>query len=175
MVLYRRNRLPGGVYFFTVTLRDRRSDYLLRYIDVLREAIRSVKAERPFTIEAMVVLPDHLHAIWRLPQDDDDYPARWRAIKARFVAGLRRQGVALQRNLRGEVSIWQSRYWEHTLRDEADFNAHCDYIHINPVKHGLANRAADWPHSSIHRFIADGLYPENWAGGDELTQVGEPE
>ena len=144
MVLYRRNRLPGGGYFFTVTLRDRRSDFLLRYIDVLREAIRSVKVERPFTIEAIVVLPDHLHAIWRLPQGDDDYPARWRAIKARFVAGLRRQGIALQRNSRGEASIWQSRYWEHTLRDEADFNAHCDYIHINPVKHGLANRAADF-------------------------------
>jgi putative transposase len=176
MVHYRRNRLPGGTFFFTVTLRDRRATTLLDHIARLRTTFAEVKARRPFAIDAMVVLPEHLHAIWTLPEDDMDYAGRWRAIKARFVRHLAAAGVALGRNGKGEATVWQRRYWEHTLRDETDFAAHCDYIHYNPVKHGLVARPADWPHSSIHRFIERGLYPADWAVGVQPAgnDFGEP-
>ncbi len=163
MVRYRRNFIAGGSFFFTVTLRDRRAALLVEHIELLRAAFAATKAKRPFQIEAMVVLPDHLHAIWVLPEGDVDYSGRWRAIKSGFVRGLARTGVPVARNAKGEADIWQRRYWEHTLRDEADFTAHCDYIHYNSVKHGLVSHPAEWPHSSIHRFIERGIYPPDWA------------
>jgi len=182
MVFYRRNLLPGGTYFFTVTLRDRRAATLVEHIELLREAFASVMARRPFRTEAMAVLPDHLHAIWTLPEGDADYSGRWRAIKAEFVRGLAKSGIALERNAKGEAAVWQRRFWEHSLRDEADFAAHCDYIHFNPVKHGLVARPVDWPHSTIHRFIEHGIYPDDWAvsrgNGTPLRTTsgfGEPE
>jgi len=163
---YRRNRVPGGTFFLTVNLRDRRSDLLVTQIDLLRDAVRRVRARAPFRIDAWVVLPDHLHCLWTLPQGDADFPGRWRAIKTAFVkclpTGESRSPVMTSR---GERGIWQRRYWEHTIRDDRDFAAHMDYTHFNPVKHGLVEHPADWPHSSFRRCLASGLYPAGWVGG----------
>lgn len=165
MVQYRRNRISGGTFFFTVTLRDRRSAALVENINALRQAFRITLSQRPFKIDAIVVLPDHLHTIWTLPHGDDDYPGRWRSIKGRFTHTLAATGVPLRRNAKGDYNLWQRRYWEHTIRNEADLSRHVDYIHFNPVKHGWAERVQDWPHSSFHRFVRAGLYPADWAGG----------
>lgn len=129
MVLYRRNRVPGGSYFFTVTLRDRRSTLLVERIEPLRAAFRHTLQRYPFVIEALVVLPDHLHTIWTLPPEDTDYAGRWKSIKSRFTRTLAGEGFNMSRNAKGEYDLWQRRYWEHTLRDEIDFTRHLDYIH----------------------------------------------
>lgn len=155
MVRYRRNYVPGGTYFFTVTLRDRRSDWLARHIDLLRTAISRTRSHHPFRIDAMVVLPDHLHMIMTLPEGDADYSLRWRRIKALFTRGLQLRGLATQ-------GIWQRRFWEHTVRDDDDLQRHVDYIHFNPVKHDHAAKPADWPYSTIHRDIADGRIRTDW-------------
>lgn len=149
---YRRLRIPGGCYFFTVNLEDRRSDLLVRHVDALREAVRSVRGARPFRIDAFVVLPDHLHAVWTLPDGDEDFPTRWRLIKKAFSGRLPAgEPRSPSRRRRGERGIWQRRYWEHAIRDERDFAAHVDYVHVNPVKHGLAASPAEWPYSTVHR------------------------
>jgi putative transposase len=166
MVLYRHNRVAGGTYFFTVTLRDRTSTLLVDCIDQLRAAFRETKRARPFHIEAMVVLPEHMHAIWTLPQDDDDYSGRWRAIKARFTRSLAESGLGIRRNPKGEYNLWQRRFWEHTLRDEVDLRRHVEYVHFNPVNHGRARRVRDWPYSTFHRYVRAGMYPLDWAGHD---------
>jgi putative transposase len=172
---YRRNRVPGGAFFFTVNPRDRRSDLLVAQIDLLRGAVRRVRARAPFRIDAWVVLPDHLHCLWTLPPDDADFPGRWRAIKIAFVKALAigeaRSPVMTRR---GERGIWQRRYWEHTIRDDRDFTAHMDYTHFNPVKHGLVKHPADWPYSPFRRCVDGGLYPEGWMGGsDEPHETGD--
>jgi putative transposase len=149
MVLYRRNRVAGGTYFFTVTLRNRSSDALVQHVDLLRDAFRSVRTERPFTIDAIVILPEHLHTIWTLPEGDADYSGRWRAIKSRFTHALRATGVSLISDNRGEYRLWQRRFWEHTIRDERDYAHQVAYCHWNPIKHDLVQRLADWPHSSL--------------------------
>ena len=135
---YHRNRVAGGTYFFTANLRDRRSDLLVAHIVTLREAARQTRRWAPFHIDAFVVLPDHMHCIWTLPEGDADYPSRWRAIKVAFSKALpaieERTEILLKR---GERGIWQRRYWEHTIRDERDYAVHLDYVHFNPVKHGL--------------------------------------
>lgn len=191
MPRYRRIRQPGGTYFFTVNLAQRGDDLLLREIDLLRAAMRATLADRPVRIDAMVVLPDHLHAVWTLPKGDADYSTRWGAIKARFVQGLRRAGVGpppdlppvvsgryaglkpgLRTNKR-EAGIWQRRFWEHTIRNEADFRRHVAYCWGNPVKHGLVARPMDWPFSSIHRDHARGLVPPGWTGGLAYGRFGE--
>lgn len=163
MVAYRRNFVPGGTYFFTVTLRDRHSRLLVEHIDDLRAAYDRVRRERPFTSDAIVVLPDHLHCVWTLPPGDADYAGRWKAIKARFTAACRHAGVMLARDEAGAYDLWQRRYWEHTIRDERDLENHVNYIHYNPVKHGHANAPGDWPHSSFHRYVRDGLLSPDWA------------
>lgn len=168
MVGYRRHRLAGGSYFFTVTLRDRQADTLVRYVSDLGKAFRAVRAMHPFRTDAVVVLPDHLHTLWTLPDGDTDYPLRWQAIKAMFTHMLIRRGVALARDARGEYALWQRRYWEHTIRDASDLQRHVDYIHINPVKHGLVTRTRDWPHSSFHRFVRRGLVPPDWGASGPL-------
>lgn len=171
MVLYRRNRVVGGTYFFTVTLKNRMSTLLVERIDQLREAFRAAKCVRPFHAEAMVVLPDHLHAIWTLPPGDDDYSGRWRAIKARFTRSLVESGIDIRCNPKGEYDLWQRRFWEHTVRDGADLTRHIEYIHFNPVKHGWVTRVRDWPHSTFHRYVRAGVYPLDWAGDSEDTDV----
>jgi len=170
MVRYRRNYVAGGTYFFTVTLDDRASSALVDHIGALRMAFRSARQERPFEIDAIVVLPDHLHAIWTLPDGDSDFPSRWKRIKSHFTRELLSTGMPLPRHGNGESALWQRRFWEHTIRDDRDFERHVDYIHFNPVKHGLVARVCDWPHSSFHRYVRQGLLPNDWAGDvDEAT------
>ena len=174
MSRYRRMYVPGGTYFFTVTLAQRGGDLLVREIDALRKAVRVTRAERPFEIDAFVVLPDHLHGVWTLPEGDADFSTRWGAIKARFTRDVRRAGFCAPSQLpqvlsgefagvnpgvlthKGEVAIWQRRFWEHSIRDAADYAAHVEYCHWNPVKHGFVEQPEDWPYSTVHRGVREG-------------------
>ena len=154
MPSYRRNFLPGGSFFFTVNLAERRSRLLIDNIELLRAVFRNTRRRHPFAIDAIAVLPDHLHAIWTLPEGDTDFSTRWSLIKAGFSRGLPKgERVSRSRGRKRERGIWQRRYWEHTLRDERDFARHADYIHFNPVKHGHVRRVRDWPFSSFHRMV----------------------
>ena len=164
MVGYRRNFVAGGTYFFTATLQDRTSSYLIDYNILLLKSIQTVKSESCFDEVATVFLPDHMHTIWKLPDDDFDYPARWKAIKSLFTRSLVKSGVPLDKNTRGEYSLWQRRYWEHTIINEQDLISHIDYIHYNPVKHGYVDRVSDWMPSSFHRFVRAGMLPDDWGG-----------
>jgi putative transposase len=172
---YRRNRVPGGTYFFTVNLHDRRSGLLVEQIDLLRETMRSVRARRPFHIDAWVVLPDHIHCLWTLPKGDADFSTRWRLIKTAFAKSLpASEALSPTMIKRGERGVWQRRYWEHTIRDECDYNTHMDYIHFNPVKHGHAATPAAWRHSSFRRCVEQGIYPAEWiADGSDAVEAGE--
>jgi putative transposase len=171
MVRYRRNLVPGGTYFFTLTLVDRRSSVLVDHIDALRAAIRRARRERPFAIDAIVVLPDHLHAVLTLPPNDADYSGRWRLIKTLFSNAVIAAGGPVKRHPNHELALWQRRFWEHTIRNDDDLTRHVEYIHFNPVKHGLVSRVRDWPHSSFHRYVPDGLLPNDWAGDADNTGV----
>jgi putative transposase len=162
---YRRAFIPGGCWFFTVNLLDRRERMLVEHIDDLRRAIVATRVKFPFVIDAFVVLPDHIHAIWTLPPGDADFSTRWRLIKNRFARSLPKQEpLTSVRMVRGERGIWQRRFWEHLIRDEGDYARHIEYCYINPVKHGLVNAVRDWPHSSFHRDVRNGIFPEDWAG-----------
>ena len=175
MTNYRRNRVKGGTYFFTVNLLDRRSNLLVEHIDSLREAVQQVKQRKPFDIDAWVVLPEHLHCLWTLPEGDADFSSRWQEIKKRFSKALQpEEPRSTSRTTKHERGIWQRRFWEHTIRDDQDHAAHMDYIHFNPVKHGLVANVADWPYSTFHRSVAKGLYPTQWAVPQiELPNTGE--
>lgn len=175
MVNYRRARVAGGCYFLTLALHDRRSDLLLRQADLVRRCLRDTQAKRPFRLPALVILPDHLHMLMVLPPGDADFSARVRMLKASFVAALReRAGSEVRTNARGEANIWQRRFWEHLIRDEQDYRNHLDYIHINPVKHGLVARVQDWPLSSFHHYVRQGLLPIDWAGdAPDIVCAGE--
>ena len=164
MVGYRRNFVAGGTYFFTVALQDRTSRYLIDYTDLLLQSVQTVKSKSCFDEVAVVILPDHLHTIWKLPDDDCEYPARWKAIKSMFTRLLVKSGVPLKKNTRGEYSLWQRRYWEHTITDEQDLRSHINYIHYNPVKHGYVDKVSDWVPSSFHRFVRTGILPDDWGG-----------
>jgi putative transposase len=167
---YRRAWHPGGTYFFTVNLLQRHgNDLLTRNIDALRESVRTARKSHPFMIHAWVVLPEHLHCVIELPQGDADFATRWRLIKIGVSKAIpRTERLSAARARRGERGIWQRRYWEHLIRDEQDYRAHMDYVHINPVKHGWAERPADWPFSTFHRLVAAGVYPPDCAGGTEV-------
>ena len=166
---YRRNRMPGGTYFFTVNLLERKSDLLVEYIDCLREAVRMVRFKQPFHIDAWVVLPDHMHCVWTLPDGDADYSSRWKAIKIAFSKSIpKTERLSAVRIAKGERGIWQRRYWEHTIRNDKDYAAHIDYCHINPLKHGLVKQVADWPYSTFHALVKAGIYVENWAGVEDV-------
>ena len=162
---YRRVRVPGGTYFITVNLLERRRRLLVEHIDILRTAFRLTQERLPFEIVAIVVLPDHLHCIWRLPEGDDDYSSRWSQIKSQFSRKLdikeRRSKTRCKKRERG---IWQRRFWEHTIIDDDDLKNHINYVYINPLKHGYVRNVCDWPHSSFHRDVKLGIYPQNWAG-----------
>jgi REP-associated tyrosine transposase len=165
MTAYRRNFIPGGCFFFTVNLADRRLRLLTEHVDALRSAFREARQRHPFTIDAVVVLPDHLHAVWTLPEGDRDFATRWRLIKSTFSRNFAvGEPISASRVAKGERGIWQRRYWEHTIRDENDLARHIDYVHINPMKHGLVERVGDWPYSSFYRMVKLGIYPEDWAG-----------
>jgi len=176
MVRYRRNKVKGGTYFFTVVLKDRGSKFFVEHIDLLRSVFKTVCKEKPFEIIAMVVLPDHLHSVWRLPEEDDDYSGRWKSIKSKFSRELVKKGVPVPKNIKGEYFLWQRRYWEHTIRNDEDLQMHGDYIHYNPVKHGYVKQVKGWPHSSFHRYVRVGLLNIDWGSMmvlDDRNEFGE--
>ena len=163
---YRRSYLPGGVYFFTVVTLNRVPIFTdENRVEVLRQAFHKVMAARPFQIDAMVILPEHLHCIWRMPEGDADYSSRWREIKKAVS-----HRISIATNERNERMVWQRRFWEHVIRDEEDWRKHVDYIHYNPVKHGLANRPGEWAWSSFGNAVSKGWYEESW-GASEPTII----
>ena len=173
MANYRRNLLPrGGCYFFTVNPADRRRALFTDHIDLLRAAFRQVRARHPFAIEAAVILPDHLHAIWILPDGDADFATALAPDQGRLFGcfAARRTDLRQPRRQSRARDLAAAVYWEHTLRDAADSARHLDYIHFNPVKHGHAVRVRDWPFSSFRRWMRLGAYPLDRAGdpGDEI-------
>ena len=171
-----RRALTGSTFFFTLVAYRRRpilcDDLILR---ALRDAIIAVRARRPFIIDAWVQLPDHLHCIWTLPQDDANFSQRWREIKHHVSYACRDRyddlplSSAMKR--RGDALIWQRRFWEHQIRDEHDFERHIDYIHINPVRHGHVLHASLWPYSSFRRYVESGRYPGDWAGSPNVMDL----
>jgi putative transposase len=171
MTRYRRAKVEGGVFFFTVALADRSSDLLVREVDQLRQVYASVQNRYPFETIAICVLPDHLHAIWSLPQGDTDFALRWSQIKSGFsreqTANALRSSSKIAKREKG---IWQRRYWEHAIRDDRDLQRHVDYIHYNPVKHGYVPKVCDWPHSSFSRYVARGILPADWGG--DVSDIG---
>ena len=173
MPFYRRMRLPGATYFFTVTLSRRGDDTLVRNIDLLRQSFRATVAEHPLYCDAMVILPDHLHAVWTLPEGDSDFSIRWRKLKGRFTHWSGLTGpVSTSKDRKREAGLWQRRFWEHAIRDEADYSAHVGYCLWNPVRHGLVAEPKDWPFSSIHRDRRLGLVFDGRRGFD-LESAGE--
>jgi len=166
---YRRSQATGATWFFTLTLANRRSRLLVEQAPLLRQVFRQVRERHPFDIVAMVVLPDHLHTIWSLPQGDGDYPMRWSLIKSAFSRNVpRTESISSSRRSKRERGLWQRRYWEHQIRDADDLQRHLDYIHYNPVKHGHVLRASDWPCSSIHRYIRQEMITADWAAGERI-------
>jgi putative transposase len=164
---YRRVAVPGATYFFTVVTYRRQPLFSdANAVGLLQAAIEQVRERRPFEVEAQVVMPDHIHAIWALPDDDCDYPTRWRLIKEAFTRaygpGRSLPARDAGRRARGERTVWQRRYWEHLVRDDEDFSAHVEYIHFNPVKHGFASAPRDWPHSTFLYWVGRGLYEASW-------------
>jgi putative transposase len=164
MPQYRRVEIKGGTFFFTVVLANRSSTLLLDQIDHLRQVYRSVQTSRPFETIAICILPDHIHAIWALPEGDADFSTRWNLIKGGFSRGVGLKSRSPSKAGKREKGIWQRRYWEHAIRNDADLERHVDYIHFNPVKHGDVARVRDWPHSSFHRYVERGLLPADWGG-----------
>jgi putative transposase len=168
MSQYKRNYKSGGTYFFTVVAYKRQKIFVASALDVLRTCFKETITETPFAIDAIVVLPEHLHCIWRLPDGDTDFSTRWKKIKAGFSKEYRHMvdssvlKISESMQHKGESGIWQRRFWEHTIRDEKDFRIHCDYIHYNPVKHGYVQAPNEWPNSSYHRFVKAGLYDNAW-------------
>ncbi|WP_339488074.1 REP-associated tyrosine transposase [Pseudomonas sp. EL_65y_Pfl2_R95] len=170
---YCRARAPGETYFFTVNLQDRKSDLLVREIDLLRESVRAARSRHPFYIDAWVVLPEHMHCMWTLPPGDKEFALRWKIIKFAFSKRLPAIESRTANQLRrAERGVWQRRYWEHLIRDRQDYQQHFDYIHYNPLKHNHVRSLADWPYSSFHRAVAMGIYPEDWCTGP-LQEVGD--
>ena len=158
---YRRAFVPGGCWFFTVNLLGRSQALLVDHVDVLRDAVAATRQDYPFTIDALVVLPDHLHAVWTLPDGDADFSIRWRLIKTRFAMALPKTEPLSAVQIAGkERGIWQNRFWEHLIRDATDYARHVECCYINPVKHGHVPRVRDCPHSSFHRDVRAGLFPE---------------
>jgi putative transposase len=162
---YRRAFVRGGCWFFTVNLFDQRSRLLIDNIDALRDAVKATRLRFPFHIDAMVVLPDHIHAVWTLPENDFDFSMRWRLIKIRFSKSIPEgEWLIHNRRIRGERGIWQRRFWEHLIRNERDYQHHVDYCWFNPIKHGLVANVEDWRFSSFHRDMRDyqptGTYEE---------------
>lgn len=156
---YRRAYIPGACYFFTLVTAGRRPIFDAARVRVLRQVVREVRCKMPFEIDAWVVLPDHLHAIWRLPDGDADFSKRWGMIKARFS---KLSGLSAKSGLGNDARVWQPRFWEHCIRDDEDWRSHMDYVHFNPVRHGHVSHARDWPFSTFHRLVEHGFYEPDW-------------
>ena len=178
MSCYRRANTPGATYFFTVVTYRRRRFLCDADVRVaLREAISQVRSRYPFRIDAWVLLPDHVHTIWTLPPDDARFALRWQQIK-RLVTlrcGERLHQTAWMNESKTrhrESTLWQRRYWEHQIRNELDFERHMDYLHYNPVKHGLVKQVNDWPYSSFHRYLEAGMYPTDWTAASPADETG---
>jgi putative transposase len=171
MPQYRRAKINGSTFFFTVVLADRSSNLLVEQIDRLRQAYRVVQERRPFETVAVCILPDHVHAIWTLPEDDADFSTRWSLIKSGFSRGLDARPRSQSKLAKREKGVWQRRHWEHAIRNEADLERHIDYVHFNPVKHGHVTHVADWPYSSFHRYVEQGVLVADW-GGDIMDIPG---
>ncbi len=177
---YRRLFIPGGTYFFTVVTQDRRPILTTDTARAcLRTAIRTVRKKQPFGLLAIVLLPDHLHTVWALPPGDERYPLRWAQIKEQFsrlslASGGEEALVSESRMRHRERGIWQRRYWEHACRDEDDLKRCVDYVHWNPVKHGLVKRVTDYPWSTFHRFVKEGEYDPDWGGHDPCPDATGP-
>jgi putative transposase len=168
---YRRAVLPGGTFFFTVVTYQRKPILISAEArEILRFAWLDVKQRFPFTTDAICLLPDHIHCIWTLPMGDTNYSIRWKEIKRLFSRQYNRQIGNLpqgnsSRRKREEVTLWQRRFWEHTIRDETDYQNHLNYIHYNPVKHELVKQVNLWPWSSFHRYVREGFYESDWGSG----------
>lgn len=169
---YRRSRASGGTFFFTVVTYERRNTLCLpENIILLENVFSEVKAKHPFEMDAFIILPDHVHCIWTLPPDDNDFSMRWMLIKSNFSRMCKEvKGPANKNRLnKRKRSVWQRRFWEHEIRDERDLKAHIEYIHYNPVKHGLAKSPADWAYSSFHRYVRSGIYEKGWGADCEMS------
>jgi putative transposase len=169
---YRRADVAGGTYFFTVNLAERKNTLLIDHFEKLRLALNKTKQQHPFLLDAMVILPEHLHAIWTLPKNDNDFAKRWMLIKSNFSRQLpKTERINQSRKTKGERGIWQRRYWEHLIRDDLDYQRHVEYIHYNPVKHGYVDSPTDWKYSTIHQHIEQGRIEANWGNGLEWGEV----
>ena len=176
---YRRAQTAGGSYFFTVVAYRRRP--ILTHPEsrrILREAIAQVRREYPFEIDAWVLLPEHIHCIWTLPPGDKDFSKRWGLIKAIFSRQTldlfhREEWVNESKEKHHESTLWQRRFWEHQIRDPEDSSRHVDYIHWNPVRHRQDSRVSDWPYSTFHRYVEQGIYPPDWGGGKNASLAGD--
>ncbi len=167
---YRRADIKGGCYFFTLNLADRQNTLLVDEFDKLRASINKVKHRHPFILDALVVLPDHLHLMMTLPEGDNDFATRLMLIKSGFSRQIpKTENIEPSRESKRERGIWQRRFWEHLIRDETDFERHVDYIHYNPVKHGYVKRAVDWEFSTIHTFIKKGFLTADWGCANDST------
>lgn len=169
---YRRARTKGGTYFFTVVT-HRRMKILCHpdNVSLLREAFRRVTKEHPFTIDAFVLLPEHLHCVWTLPAGDLDFSKRWRLIKSYFSRrcdSRHKSTTSASRQMKKEQAVWQRRFWEHLIRNEQDFARHVEYIHYNPVKHGLVKAPKNWEYSSFHRYVREGLFDLEWGADRDI-------
>lgn len=171
---YFRSQEAGATYFFTLTLAQRKTSLLTDHIDWLRLAYQRANTLHPFKTIAICILPDHIHAIWQMPAEEADYGLRWRMIKSQFSRYFSPNEHRSSSKIKHrEKGIWQRRYWEHQIRDDVDMQRHVDYIHYNPVKHGLVSRVRDWPQSTFHKHVAQGMVNENWGGYDEKGVFGE--
>jgi putative transposase len=175
MPQYRRAKAEGATYFFTVVTHRRQPVLCLpETLDAMEAVFRDVAARRPFRVDAWVVLPDHMHCVWTMPDGDSDYSVRWSIFKKEMTKRLSASLVteiaaSPSRQRRREGTLWQRRFWEHQIRDESDYRAHVEYIHFNPVKHGLARAPADWPCSSFMRWVTQGAYEDDWGGSNAVV------
>lgn len=174
---YRRANMQGALYFFTVVTHNRRPILTSKHArGCLRHAINITREKRPFTIEGFVLLPDHIHTIWRLPEGDNDFPTRWQIIKSLFTRNYQRAiqpqtSISKSKIQKNEQGIWQRRYWEHLIREEKDFYHHLDYIHYNPVKHGYVSSPKDWEFSSLQKYVEKEWYDINWGSFEPTTLI----
>lgn len=175
MSRYRRAVQTGSISFFTVLAYRRQMIFCDEAIrDALHQAITSVRLRYPFDIDAWVLLPDHLHCIWTLPQGDADFSTRWMLIKRQVSLACRENyrrahWIGSSKQKHRESTIWQRRFWEHRIRNDDDFTRHVDYIHHNPVKHGYVKTVAEWPYSTFHRYVREGVIAHDWVGSADLN------